>query len=94
MRAPRTGAGLGGGPDGCVYVAGGSPDGSDALNSAERLDLRRRAWERLPDMSDRRGYVAAAFDARGDFYVHGGYNEWGAVPRANRPPVRDVPTKL
>ena len=94
MRAPRTGAGLGGGPDGCVYVAGGSPDGSDALNSAERLDLRRRAWERLPDMSDRRGYVAAAFDARGDFYVHGGYNEWGAVPRANRPPVRDVPTTL
>ena len=30
-------------------------------------------------MINRRGYVAAAFDARGDFYVHGGYNEWGQI---------------
>lgn len=79
MKFRRTGAGVGCGPDACVYAAGGSPDGQDALASAERWDLRAPSWELLPPMSRGRGYVAAAFDARGDFVVHGGYGETGDV---------------
>jgi len=79
MRRARTGAGVGAGPDGCVYAAGGSPDGSGALRGAERYDPRTRAWARLPSMRARRGYVAAAFDASGDFLVHGGYDAVGDV---------------
>ena len=79
MNFRRTGAGVGAGPDGCVYAAGGSPDGQDALASAERWDLRTSRWELLPPMARGRGYVAAAFDASGNFVVHGGYGETGDV---------------
>ena len=79
MNFRRTGAGVGAGPDGCVYAAGGSPDGQDALASAERWDLRTARWELLPPMARGRGYVAAAFDATGNFVVHGGYGETGDV---------------
>ena len=85
----ETGAGVGAGPDSCVYAAGGSPDGQDALASAERWDLRTARWELLPPMARGRGYVAAAFDASGNFVVHGGYGETGDVGADARVDLED-----
>ena len=42
MKVPRTGCGVAMGPDGCVYVVGGSPDGSASHATVERLDPRDR----------------------------------------------------
>ena len=82
MHAPRTGLGVAAGPDGCVYAVGGSPDGSSSHCSAERLDPRVGAWERLPDMDIERGYCAAAFGATGLLVVHGGCDEEGPLRAA------------
>lgn len=46
------------GGDGCVYVAGGSPDGTSGHKSSERFDSRVGKWEMLPDMNKPRGYTA------------------------------------
>ena len=72
MTTARTGLGVAAGPDACVYAVGGSPDGASSHRSAERLDPRVGAWERLPDMDHARGYCAAAFGASGVLVVHGG----------------------
>uniref|UniRef100_A0A7S2RVT2 Uncharacterized protein n=1 Tax=Rhizochromulina marina TaxID=1034831 RepID=A0A7S2RVT2_9STRA len=68
----RTGVGASVGPDGCLYVAGGSPDGSRNHRSAERFDPREGKWSMLPRMTLRRGYCSATFCASGLFYVSGG----------------------
>ncbi|KAJ1455388.1 hypothetical protein M885DRAFT_617254 [Pelagophyceae sp. CCMP2097] len=79
MRERRSGSGFGFGPDHCVYAAGGSPDGLDATDSAEKFDSRCGRWLELPPMRTRRSYVAAGFCSKGDFVVHGGYDEIGAA---------------
>jgi len=56
MQYPRTGFGLCLGPDHCLYAVGGSPNGADSHNSAERYDERRGVWEILPPMVAARGY--------------------------------------
>jgi len=72
MRFQRTGSCGGFGPDGSMYVCGGSTDGSDALSSVERLDIRTRTWEELPSMAEGRGYTGGCWGADGCLYVCGG----------------------
>lgn len=78
MRTPRSGAGVGMGPDGCVYVCGGSPDGSGVLSAVERLDPREGTWKLLPPMPTARGYLAAEFGmGTGHLYAAGGSSATG-----------------
>jgi len=72
MRHGRSGGGAGLGPDGAVYCAGGSPDGTRGLRECERLDARCRRWEALPPMPHGHGYTAAAWGRAGCFYVSAG----------------------
>lgn len=72
MHEKRSGAGAGFGPDGCLYVCGGSPNGSQMLSSAERYDPRRGAWETLPQLPADAGYTTALFGLDGVFYCCGG----------------------
>ena len=72
MRVARTGPAVGMGFDGCVYVAGGSPNGSSSHRTAERYDPRSGTWDALPRMSIGRGYCSGAMGISGDFYVTGG----------------------
>ena len=79
MSSPRTGMGVSFGPDHSLYVVGGSVDGEQMLASMERLDLRTRSFERLPDMPPThalsgkgRGYLDATFGVDGLLYVVGG----------------------
>ncbi len=65
------------GPDGCVYVTGGSPDGSKAHRSCERLDPREGVWRLLAPMSVGRGYCAASFVLSGTLLVSGGISRDG-----------------
>jgi len=58
-------------PDYFVYLCGGSPDGRQTLDNAERFSLASGAWEPLPPMLERRAYGAAgAVGAK--LYVCGG----------------------
>ena len=72
MRHKRTGSCGGFGPDGCMYVCGGSTNGSDALVHVERLDLRTREWEELPPLGLGRGYTSGCWSADECLYVCGG----------------------
>ena len=72
MRVARTGPAVGMGFDGCVYVAGGSPNGSSSHRTAERYDPRSGTWDALPRMSIGRGYCSGTMGSSGDFYVAGG----------------------
>lgn len=72
MAAHRSGAGAACGPDGCLYVVGGSTDGSTMLASCERYDPRRGKWEALPPLTSSRGYLAATFGLDGLLYAAGG----------------------
>jgi hypothetical protein len=82
MCTPRTGAGASFGPDGQLYVAGGSLNGSRMLSSCECYDSRSGMWSRLPDMPTERGYLSAAFAVDGCLYVAGGHetNGFGGPP--------------
>jgi hypothetical protein len=77
MAHPRSGCGAGFGPDGALYVMGGSDDGSAMLGSCERFDPREGHWQALPDLSSPRGYLAAAFALDGSMYVAGGCGPMG-----------------
>ena len=83
MATPRSGCGAGVGPDGALYVVGGSDNGSSMLASAERYDPREGLWHALPDLPTPRGYLAAAFAPDGCFYVAGGVGG----PEHNSEPV-------
>ena len=72
MGTRKTGAGGGFGPDGCMYVCGGSTNGSDGLTVVERLDLRTKQWETLAPLNCGRGYCSGAWNAEGRLYVAGG----------------------
>jgi hypothetical protein len=74
MASARTGVGAGFGPCGCLYVVGGSSDGSNGsmLGSCERYDPRSGLWQPLPPMPTARGYLAATFGLDGVLYVAGG----------------------
>ena len=72
MATPRSGCGAGVGPDGALYVVGGSDNGSSMLASCERFDPREGCWRALPDMPTPRGYLSAAFASDGCLYVAGG----------------------
>ena len=61
MSVKRTGAGADFGPDGAIYVCGGSPDGGLGHKSLERYDPRQGTWEKLSPMTHERGYLAAKF---------------------------------
>jgi hypothetical protein len=60
------------GPDGAVYVAGGSPDGTIGHKGLERYDLREGKWTPLREMQSGRGYTAGCVGASDRFYVSGG----------------------
>ena len=78
MRHARSGCGSGVGPDGALYVVGGSANGSEMLSSCERYDPREGVWHGLPDMPTPRGYLSAAFAADGCLYAAGGCSDgWG-----------------
>ena len=70
----RTGPGAAIGPDGCLYVVGGSANGDEhhMLSSCERYDPRRGVWEPLPPLPTARGYLAATFGMDGVLYAAGG----------------------
>ena len=68
----RSGAGAGLGPDGAIYCAGGSPDGTRGLKTFERLDVRCKTWEALPPMAHGHGYTAATWARASCFYVSAG----------------------
>ena len=73
MCSPRTGPGASFGPDGALYVVGGSADGSAMLGSLERYDYRSGAWDTsFPPMPTARGYLTAAFGLDGCLYASGG----------------------
>lgn len=78
MACPRSGPGVGSGPDGALYVVGGSPDGGVMLSDAERYDPREGRWQRLPPLPTARGYLAACFDlVRGNLHAAGGCSSIG-----------------
>jgi hypothetical protein len=72
MTYKRSGPGVAVGPDGCIYVVGGSPDGLLGHTSFERLDLREGKWQKLKDMNFGRGYTAACWGRGNSFFVSGG----------------------
>ena len=72
MAAARSGCGAGVGPDGCLYVVGGSDDGCAMLSSCERYDPRAGAWQAMQDLPQSRGYLSASFGPDGCLYVAGG----------------------
>lgn len=72
MKYARTGAGGGFGPDGSMYMVGGSPDGGAGLACGEKLDLRMPRWEALPPMTVARGYVTGVWGCDGRLYICGG----------------------
>ena len=79
MRHARSGCGAGIGPDGALYIVGGSDDGSNMLSSCERYDPREGCWHALPDLPTARGYLAAAFSPDGALYAGGGCADgWGS----------------
>lgn len=55
MHEKRSGLATGIGPYGSIYCCGGSSDGTIGLSSLERLDIREKQWEKLDNMSKRRG---------------------------------------
>ena len=77
MSHARSGCGAGCGPDGALYVVGGSDDGSNMLSSCERLDPREGVWQTLSDLSESRGYLAACFALDGALYTAGGCGMMG-----------------
>ena len=72
MSTKKTGAGGGFGPGGCMWVCGGSTNGSDGLTRVERLDLRMKKWETMAPLTQGRGYCSAAWSADGRLYCAGG----------------------
>ena len=93
MRHARSGCGAGFGPDGALYVVGGSQNGSLMLGSCERYDPREGVWRALPELPTPRGYLSATFAPDGCLYAAGGCaDDWGSPvaafeafdPRADR----------
>ena len=72
MTTKKTGAGGGFGPDGCMYVCGGSTNGTDGLDVLECLDVREQKWQTKASMHIKRGYTNAAFGIDGSLYCGGG----------------------
>ena len=72
MTTKKTGFGGGFGPDGCLYVVGGSTNGSDGLSVVEKLDLREKKWTRMANLKVGRGYTGAAWGLDGALYCCGG----------------------
>jgi hypothetical protein len=72
LASPCSGCGAGVGPDGALYVVGGSEDGSRMLSDFQRHDPRRGRWENLAGLPTARGYLSAAFAPDGCLYAAGG----------------------
>lgn len=74
MEQKRSGAAVCVGPEGSVYVTGGSSDGINGLSSMERFDPREGKWSSagLPHMCRGRGYTTGCMGSSGMFYVSGG----------------------
>jgi hypothetical protein len=60
------------GPDGAVYVTGGSPDGTIGHKGLERYDLREGKWTPLREMQCGRGYISGCVTSSDRFFVSGG----------------------
>ena len=73
MAAARSGAAASCGPDGALYVCGGSSDGCGAVASCERIDPREGKWHPLCPLPDARAYVGGTFGLDGALYVAGGH---------------------
>ena len=73
MAAARSGAAASCGPDGALYVCGGSSDGGSAVTSCERIDAREARWHPLCPLPDARAYVGGTFGLDGVLYVAGGH---------------------
>lgn len=82
MRHARSGCGAGVGPDGALYVVGGSNNGSQMLPSCERYDPREGKWHSLAELPTPRGYLGAAFGPDGCLYAAGGCDSGWASPVA------------
>ena len=72
MCACRTGAGTAMGPNGCIFVCGGSANGEAGSDSFEMLDMRQGKWINLPSSSTLRGYTQATFVSCSQLYLTGG----------------------
>jgi len=68
---------------GSVLVVCGGCHGTQALSSAEKLDLQIGSWERLPDMNEPRR-CAAAFARGSRMYVIGGSDGTRALASVER----------
>ena len=79
MARGRSGFGASFGPDGSLYVVGGSEDGSSAMVHCEMLDPREGAWRPLPAMTTPRGYLSATFGLDGCLYAVGGIDMFGTA---------------
>jgi len=79
------------GPDQCLYILGGTDNGSAGLSSCLKWDPRSARRHALAPMSTSRHAFAAGFAPDGSLYVAGGF-EWVGVltsaecyePRADR----------
>eukprot|EP00465_Bigelowiella_longifila_P011079 CAMPEP_0185256848 /NCGR_PEP_ID=MMETSP1359-20130426/5923_1 /TAXON_ID=552665 /ORGANISM="Bigelowiella longifila, Strain CCMP242" /LENGTH=187 /DNA_ID=CAMNT_0027841631 /DNA_START=69 /DNA_END=632 /DNA_ORIENTATION=- len=79
----RSGHGFALGPDRCLYVVGGSKNGSDMLRSCCRLDTRCSSWEEVAALNVARGYTTAGFDANGYLYAIGGTQDFTVPPEVH-----------
>ena len=84
------------GPDHCLYVVGGSDNGSGNFASCLKIDPRSGHTHALAPMAARRHAFAGAFAPDGQLYVAGGFEWIGMLtsaecydPRADR--WRDLP---
>lgn len=82
MTSRRTGFAAGFGPDGSIYVAGGSTNGESMLKTCERLDVREPAWSQLPSMQQEHGYCSGYMGPNGMFFVGCGHTHGSGEPAA------------
>jgi N-acetylneuraminic acid mutarotase len=74
LPSPRARPGAAVGPDGKIYVAGGTV-GAERLTTLERYDPATGAWEALSPMPTPRWWLALAPAANGKLYAIGGLGE-------------------
>jgi len=79
MSVARSGAGACFGPDGALYVTGGSSDGCVALDSVERIDPREGNWQQLAPLPSARGYMSTGFSLNGVMHAAGGFDDSGCT---------------
>lgn len=72
MSTSRSGHSAAVGPDGRIFVVGGTADGSTMAASGEAFDPRTGHWAKIAPMPFGRGFHGASFGIDGRYYVIGG----------------------